>query len=228
MAQYSFTSTETRRLVRTNSPGQPPGLSHSSWTMTRLWKYESIYICMLHSFCGMATLVISLVLHAASLSWVVWCSCLPSQYKPEKWWLLQGYYSQLPAYSCAVHLLVVWSEVYFCASLTVGNCACKVLAMCWCFMKRATEKMMVSSVSDQPSCQQWASEPAFGYRISWWTCGTCSELGVTFAFVGSRAQQALRPLFSLFLMGMKQRLVCVCVCVHSNAHIHTKTVVLGN
>ena len=31
--QYSFTSTETRRLVRTDSPGQPSRLSHSSWTM---------------------------------------------------------------------------------------------------------------------------------------------------------------------------------------------------
>ena len=29
MVQYSFTSTETRRLVRTDSPGQPPQLSHS-------------------------------------------------------------------------------------------------------------------------------------------------------------------------------------------------------
>ena len=27
MVQYSFTSTETRRLVRTDSPGRPPGLS---------------------------------------------------------------------------------------------------------------------------------------------------------------------------------------------------------
>ena len=31
--QYSFTSTETRRLVRTDGPGRPPRLSHSSWTM---------------------------------------------------------------------------------------------------------------------------------------------------------------------------------------------------
>jgi len=29
--QYSFTSTETMRLVRTENPGQPPRLSHSSW-----------------------------------------------------------------------------------------------------------------------------------------------------------------------------------------------------
>ena len=45
MVQYSFTSTETRRLVRTDSPGRPPRLSHSSWTMmTRLlhpdWKHQ--------------------------------------------------------------------------------------------------------------------------------------------------------------------------------------------
>ena len=33
MVQYSFTSTETRRFVRTDSPGRPPRLSHSSWTM---------------------------------------------------------------------------------------------------------------------------------------------------------------------------------------------------
>ena len=33
MVHYSFMSTETRRLVRTDSPGQPPRLSHSSWTM---------------------------------------------------------------------------------------------------------------------------------------------------------------------------------------------------
>ena len=32
--QYCFTSTETIRLVRTNSPGRPPRLSHSSWTLT--------------------------------------------------------------------------------------------------------------------------------------------------------------------------------------------------
>ena len=30
MVKYSFTSTETRRLVRTDSPGRPPRLSHSS------------------------------------------------------------------------------------------------------------------------------------------------------------------------------------------------------
>ena len=32
MVQYSFTSTETRRLIRMDSPGRPPQLSHSSWT----------------------------------------------------------------------------------------------------------------------------------------------------------------------------------------------------
>ena len=44
MAQYSFTSTETRRLVRTDSPGQPPRLSHSSWTILCFWrKYGALF-----------------------------------------------------------------------------------------------------------------------------------------------------------------------------------------
>ena len=37
MVQYYFTSTETVRLVRTDSPGWPPRLSHSSWTMVALF-----------------------------------------------------------------------------------------------------------------------------------------------------------------------------------------------
>ena len=41
MVQYRFTSTETRRFVRTDSPGRPPRLSHSSWTMLLLGKNQS-------------------------------------------------------------------------------------------------------------------------------------------------------------------------------------------
>ena len=33
MVQCCFTSTETWRLIRTGSPGRPPRLSHSSWTL---------------------------------------------------------------------------------------------------------------------------------------------------------------------------------------------------
>ena len=43
MVQYSFMSMETRRLVRTDSPGQPPRLSHSSWTMESLGKMEKAF-----------------------------------------------------------------------------------------------------------------------------------------------------------------------------------------
>ena len=43
MVQYSFTSTETRRLVRTDSPGRPPRLSHSSWTMFQDLVNKSVY-----------------------------------------------------------------------------------------------------------------------------------------------------------------------------------------
>ena len=46
-----FTSTEIRRLVRTDSPGRPPRLSHSSWTTLydMLWLYwvVSIFLWLL-------------------------------------------------------------------------------------------------------------------------------------------------------------------------------------
>ena len=48
MVQYSFTSTETRRLVRTDSPGRPPRLSHSSWTMSC---FVRIYGVLLYRLC---------------------------------------------------------------------------------------------------------------------------------------------------------------------------------
>ena len=40
MVQHSFTSMETRRLVRTDSPWQPPQLSHSSWIMILLFRFS--------------------------------------------------------------------------------------------------------------------------------------------------------------------------------------------
>ena len=41
MVQYSFTSTETIRLVRTDSPGRPPRHSHTSCTMYNLIGHTS-------------------------------------------------------------------------------------------------------------------------------------------------------------------------------------------
>ena len=49
MVQYSLTSTETRRLVRMDSPGRPPRLSHSSWTIHVLdssVQFKMVYIYM--------------------------------------------------------------------------------------------------------------------------------------------------------------------------------------
>ena len=43
MVQYSFTSTETMMLVRTDSPGRPPRLSHNSWTMCILRSVECCF-----------------------------------------------------------------------------------------------------------------------------------------------------------------------------------------
>ena len=44
MVQYCFTSTETRRLVRTASPGRPPRLPHSSRTMSSAKCTRVIYV----------------------------------------------------------------------------------------------------------------------------------------------------------------------------------------
>ena len=41
---YCFTSTETRRLARTDSPGRPPRLSHSSWTTESYGSFMDLYI----------------------------------------------------------------------------------------------------------------------------------------------------------------------------------------
>ena len=41
MVQCCFTSTETVRLIRTESPGRPPRLSHSSWTLNITTKRPS-------------------------------------------------------------------------------------------------------------------------------------------------------------------------------------------
>ena len=41
MVQRCFTSTETIKLIRTGSPGRPPRLSHSSWTLSVGW-YELV------------------------------------------------------------------------------------------------------------------------------------------------------------------------------------------
>ena len=48
MVQYSFTSTETRRLIRTDSPGRPPRLSHSSWTMTSWFLHTHAFMSSVH------------------------------------------------------------------------------------------------------------------------------------------------------------------------------------
>ena len=50
--QCCFTSTKTIRLIRTGSPGRPPGLSHSSWT---LWGADFWGFCLLYISCCVLT-----------------------------------------------------------------------------------------------------------------------------------------------------------------------------
>ena len=47
MVQYCFTSTKTIRLIRTESPGRPPRLSHSSelWRRFRYWDFTIYTAC---------------------------------------------------------------------------------------------------------------------------------------------------------------------------------------
>ena len=45
MVQCCFTSTETIRLIRTENPGRPPRLSHSSWTLEGVWVMD-LCICI--------------------------------------------------------------------------------------------------------------------------------------------------------------------------------------
>ena len=49
MVQYIFTSAETRRLVRTDSPGRQLRLSHSSWTMIPNARTVAFYCAFLNS-----------------------------------------------------------------------------------------------------------------------------------------------------------------------------------
>jgi len=63
MVQFNFMSMETRRLIRADSPGRPPQLSHSSWTMQpprfpshknlKCWMNASCY-SLLCLFCNVA------------------------------------------------------------------------------------------------------------------------------------------------------------------------------
>ena len=67
MLQYSFMSTETRRLIRTDSPGRPPRLSHITWTTSEYMYIVTIVlvssIYQVHSsrFCCLSLLTSTLL-----------------------------------------------------------------------------------------------------------------------------------------------------------------------
>ena len=65
MVQYCFTSTETIRLARTDSPGRPPRLSHSSWTMV---------LCCFHSLISIQTFRKALTASVDSCAKIKECS----------------------------------------------------------------------------------------------------------------------------------------------------------
>ena len=72
MVHYSFTSTETRRLVRADNPGRPPRLSHSSWTMTRtglLKIFPNVCNCFVFLRGAIWALINSLVRWSETTQW---------------------------------------------------------------------------------------------------------------------------------------------------------------
>ena len=53
MFQCGFTSTETIRLIRTGSPGRPPRLSQSSWTLNSMMWTGKSFLLPLTRGCGL-------------------------------------------------------------------------------------------------------------------------------------------------------------------------------
>ena len=82
MVQYCFTSTETRRIVRTDSPGRPPQLSHSSWTMIFFFFIQQQPVIAGDSGCSCVPFCLWRQANAATSFWLLtlcFCLCLHTQ-----------------------------------------------------------------------------------------------------------------------------------------------------
>ena len=102
MVQYSFTSTETKRLVRTDSPGRPPRLSHSSWTMHK-WRSSVTWIILFAIWFQSGCLVVWWSVLTWFVLFAIWfqCGCLVVWWRVLTWIVLFAIWFQ---FGC----LVVW------------------------------------------------------------------------------------------------------------------------
>ena len=96
MAQYSLRqSPETRRLVRTDSPGRPPWLSHSSRTMCLHIKHKkkSVYTVYLPRVWNNGTLICLAVTHCCPRSLQHPNPIVQYNNHPVTWWIYCYYES---------------------------------------------------------------------------------------------------------------------------------------
>ena len=141
MVQYSFTSTETRRLVRMDSPGWPPRLSHSSWTTVR--------IAPLYRMCGrIAYLHVAFLCHCEKFviferiflyaPWaVVWhCVCVLCHMMGTGWCHVMSVLCDVSKLtSCLCHVMCLgWHRVCYVMCLGWHNVCvmCHVMCTGWC------------------------------------------------------------------------------------------------
>ena len=118
MVQYSFTSTETIRLVRTDNPGRPSRFSHSSWTMTDTMCESPWYNCT----CWQAVKGRVAYRHSVWIA-LIHLYLLTGQKKAE---LLTDTMCQSPWYTCR-HLLTGRKR----PSCLPAQCVSELTRTCW-------------------------------------------------------------------------------------------------
>ena len=143
MVEYSFTSTETRRLVRTDSPGRPPRLSHSSWTMSvcvsarvymcvcapvYMCMYMCVYVCVCVCACARACVCVS-----ARVYMCVYV-CVRARAR---------------VCVCACVRACVRVCVCVCICVRASVCACKCACVCACALARACDHYHMSVINSK-------------------------------------------------------------------------------
>ena len=118
VVQYSFTSTETRRLIRTDSPGWPPQLSHSSWTIAR-------FSCSQKAVCT-APLSVSkqssgTVWKSWWLSWAPVLMSLMVSVNVMQHWTMHQHWSQFVPNMSTWHLRMLSNTTSSCQQIKYAN-----------------------------------------------------------------------------------------------------------
>ena len=112
MVECCFTSTETVALIRTKSPGRPPRLSHSSWTLYVAW--AKAFIPKIHP--DIASLSLPPPPHQPAISKAKHCTYFQKKNNNRK--------PCFCLFVCFVHIYFLRFALSFCLSLSVFLCVC--------------------------------------------------------------------------------------------------------